>query len=183
MKTLDIRRLSFFEERERLNMKSFYELYLKPKFDLHFNSSLYLSKTHAEGGRNNNHDCVLYLRNKQTDAIEYKFIIEIKCRHTDYDTVLLEKKKYNGLLKTYKRANAIKAPNEELGILYIVFTDKKTIVFNLESENILTHLKTRKNLIKEKQPKTTFIGDDEEITKTLWYLPSTLGKKYDYRTI
>lgn len=178
MKNRDLNTINQFEEHERIFMKEFYIAFLKPMFENDYIPELYLTK----GLSGCAFDAVIYLKNKITYDIEYKFLIEIKCRPTDFDTIMFEKKKYNGLLKEHKKAVQNRGANEDNGILYIIFTEKKTFVFNILSDKIQSFLKVKKNLVKESHVKTTFIQDDKKIIKPIWYLPKEFAQQFNYTT-
>lgn len=97
---------------------------------------------------------------------KHGYIIELKCRNTHYDTLRLEKIKYDSL---------IEIANEKLYIpLYANETTKGVFVFNLfEIEPVWTE---------EYNPKTTSFSNRQMIKKWVYDIPikdaSTIFNKY-----
>ena len=179
MNKQDLKSIDFYESRERFAMNQLYEVHIKPVFEPFYNVSLYLTPTFRQKTTTTLcYDAILYLRDKVTMNIIYKFIIEIKYRDSDYDSMMLEKSKYKSLLK--QQQEAIKySSNEDIAILYVNFTPSGTYIFNLSSDKINNFIKNNKNKVKEKLVKTTYIQNDKEINKDVYYLPKSLGKRFN----
>lgn len=178
MNQQDLTTIDFYESRERYAMHNFYELHLKDYFK-DYKTELHLTPTHKQNSSNRQcYDAIIILRDRISLKMYHKFIIEIKFRDADYDTVMLEKSKYNLLQKTKRDALKIKFPYEEVHILYINFNYNSTTVFNLTSDRNETFLKKRINKVKEDHVKTTFIANDIKVCKDIYYLPKELGKQF-----
>ena len=86
---------------------------------------------------------------------EHNTIIELKCRHTHYDELLIERPKWDAL--------ADKRASEALGTLYVCSTPKGTWAWNLGAINAPEwHLK--------RLPRTTEHVGRDWITKEIGYL-------------
>ena len=86
---------------------------------------------------------------------EHNTIIELKCRHTHYDELLIERPKWDAL--------ADKRASEALGTLYVCSTPKGTWAWNLGAINTPEwHLK--------RLPRTTEHVGRDWITKEIGYL-------------
>ena len=86
---------------------------------------------------------------------EHNTIIELKCRHTHYDELLIERPKWDAL--------ADKRASEALGTLYVCSTPKGTWAWNLGAINAPEwHLK--------RLPRTTEHIARDWITKEIGYL-------------
>ena len=105
------------------------------------------------GNKYSNFDCV----SEREDLY-----IELKCRHTHYDDLLIEKYKYDALIE---QANLTgKTP------VYICSTPEGIWEFNLNT--IKVNWEDKDNL-----PKTTEFKDTEKVVKTVGFLPISKGKK------
>lgn len=179
MKNIDLTNIDFYEARERFAITELYKHQLKPLF-INYNAELHLSHTFRSNMKNEVYDAVIYLRDKITTNILYKFIIEVKYRDTEYETLILEKKRYNELFKTLKQAEQCKAPSEDITVLYINFTPSGTYIFNLCSNSNQKFLNDKLNLKTEKLVQYTFETDKKEINKKLYYLPKHLAKHFKF---
>lgn len=93
---------------------------------------------------------------------KFKMFIELKSRNTHYDSLLLERKKYDFLTKTA----------DELGL--------KAWYINSTPEGVWSFpLTDRKNMVWEEKwlPVTTEFVDKSKIMKTVTFLPLDLGVK------
>lgn len=94
--------------------------------------------------------------------------IELKCRNTHYDELLIEKYKYDRIVE---QANMVgKIP------VYVCSTPEGIWEFNLEY--IKPNWEVRGNM-----PTTTEFDNKERIAKVVGYLPTFLGLKIKPRTI
>lgn len=177
----DLNSRDFYESRERYALTNFYQIYLKPEFDKDYVSSLHLATTFKQSTTNiTSYDAVIYLKDKITLQIIFKFIIEVKYRDAPYETLMLEKSKYKGLLKEYKDACKFKTKEEDLTLLYINFDSTGTYIYNLLSDKITSFINNKKNKVTEKQVKTTYVLNDKKIDKDIYYLPKSLAALYPY---
>jgi hypothetical protein len=94
---------------------------------------------------------------------KYKMDIELKCRNKHYDELLIEKDKYDALLKR----------SEEFGTtpIYINSTPEGVFVFNLGK------LPEPKWEDKGGMPTTSHFSDRRKIVKTVGFLPVYLANK------
>jgi hypothetical protein len=88
--------------------------------------------------------------------------IELKCRHTHYDELLIEKSKYARLLGEAREKGMVP--------MYINSTPEGVWAFNLDEIDISWDF--RDNL-----PVTTEFENNERITKVIGYLPTRKGKQ------
>ena len=88
--------------------------------------------------------------------------IELKCRHTHYDDLLIEKYKYDAVIEQANMSG--KTP------MYICSTPEGIWEFNLDTLKI-------KWEDKDNLPKTTEFEDTEKVVKTVGFLPVSKGKK------
>ena len=93
-------------------------------------------------------------------SVEFNADIELKCRRTHYDTLILEKKKYNALLDRAK-LNKTKA-------VYINSTPKGIWGFYISDIDLEWEMKML--------PKNTDFGNREKIEKEITYLDISKGK-------
>jgi hypothetical protein len=88
--------------------------------------------------------------------------IELKCRHTHYEELLIEKSKYARLLGEAREKNMIP--------MYINSTPEGVWAFNLNEIDI--NWDFRDNL-----PVTTEFENNERVRKVIGYLPTRKGKQ------
>jgi len=100
-----------------------------------------------------NYDCV-----SERDDL----YIELKCRHTHYDELLIEKYKYDKIIDQANVTGRIP--------VYICSTPEGIWEFNLDTFSI-------KWEDKDNLPKTTEFEDTEKVVKTVGFLPVSKGKK------
>ena len=103
--------------------------------------------------RYSRHDCVSKEQNKY---------FELKCRGTHYDTLLIEKKKYDSILN--------KAIQNDSEAIYICSTPKGVWYFNLKELSL-------KWEINHKNPATTYFARGGRIAKEVSYIPIEQGKQ------
>ena len=179
MNKQNLTNIDYFESRERYAIQQLYAIHIKPIMEHHYNCELHLSSTFRQSIKaTESFDAVIYLRDKITLRIIYKFIIEVKYRDSEYETLMLEKKKHKALLNDLKKAEQFKGVEEDIAILYINFCPSGTYIFNLSSDKLIDFLKDNKNKATVKQVRTTFIADDAKIDKDIYYLPKSLAKHY-----
>jgi hypothetical protein len=97
---------------------------------------------------------------------KYSFDIELKCRRTHYDDLLIEKMKYDNLIHRSKRYNTIP--------VYINSTPVGIYVFKLNEVEIKWETK--------KMPTTTDFSRKEKIDKVVGFLSLTKAKKINANT-
>lgn len=86
------------------------------------------------------YDGTLLIKYKMTENFVGHFLIETKIRTENYEQLILEKKKFNNLKREKTKIDKRNIPQHHLGILYINFLPKKTIIFDLlvlEQNNLL----------------------------------------------
>jgi len=91
-----------------------------------------------------------------------KAYIELKCRRTHYDTLLIEYSKYKRLMD--------EAKNYNMRPLYINSTPKGVWSFDLQNFDILWSEK-------ENLPATTDFDNKEKVTKIIGFLPIEKGDR------
>jgi hypothetical protein len=181
MTNKDLKQINFYENRERYAMTQLYLTYLKPSLSVYYDVELHLTPTHKENSCNTYcYDALILLRDKITTHCVYKFIVEIKHRDNDFDTVMLEKVKYNSLMKVNKELSKYLTKDEGVDVLYVNFMPSGTFIYKLTNDKLQDFLKLKVNKVKEKQVKSTFIENDIKIDKDIYYLPKTLAKYYPY---
>lgn len=94
--------------------------------------------------------------------------IELKCRRKHYDTLLIEKKKYDAMIK--KCDEHLDTP------MYFNSTPKGIYGFNL-------NLVQPNWEINDKNPATTYFSNNEKIEKEVAYLQISEAKKYEENTL
>ena len=99
------------------------------------------------------HDCI---------SKSKKIYFELKCRNKHYDTLLIEKKKYDSILN--------KALQNDSKAIYICSTPKGVWLFDLKELN----LKWETNY---KNPATTYFTNGNRIAKEVSYIPTEQGKQ------
>ena len=106
----------------------------------------YLSDLEKSADQFDNHDC--------TSTI-YRLHIELKCRHTHYDELILERDKYEALIQEAER----------LGFtpFYVNATPKGIYAFNLK--------KTKVTWTVKKLPAKTKFDSEGQVDKTVALLP------------
>ena len=114
----------------------------------------YIKDLEWSDGDYSHHDCY---------SLELKCDIELKCRHTHYDDLVIEKYKYDKLIK---RA-------DEYGTLavYICQTPKGIFGFNL-------HKLPEPKWESRRMPKTSHFSERQFIDKEVGYLHIDKSKKY-----
>src|SRR3989304_6924403 len=155
MNKTELNNIDFYESRERYALTELFQLHLKPMFD-GYTTELHLSKTFRQQVKSEVYDAVMYVRDKVTHNLLYKFIIEVKYRDSEYETLMIESKRHNELSKTFKQAVQYKSPDEDIAVLYVNFTPTGTYVFNLSSDRVKAFLSDRKNLLTQKHTQYTF---------------------------
>lgn len=91
--------------------------------------------------------------------------VELKCRHTHYDELLIEKYKYDRVMEQSRLTGMIP--------VYICSTPKGVWEFNLDGFKI-------KWEDKDNLPKTTEFEDLEKVVKTVGFLPISEGKQLSF---
>lgn len=179
MNYADSKTINFLESRERYTMSQLFKQYLKPIYFEKYYTELYFTPTLRDINKTTlPYDAVILLRDKITMTLIHKFIIEVKCREEDYPTIMLEKKRFNQLNSEYRKALKIKAPTEEITILYINFMPSGAYIFNLTSDKVISYITTKKNREVATLVSSTFIEDDIKINKDIVYLPKDFAKYY-----
>ncbi len=95
-------------------------------------------------------------------SLRHGFLIELKCRRKHYDTLLIEKIKYDSLTKRAERAGLIP--------LYINSTPEGIFSFRLNELDLQWETNT-------KNPATSHFANRLRIEKTVAYISVSLGKK------
>lgn len=90
--------------------------------------------------------------------------VELKCRHTHYDELLIEKYKYDRIMEQSSLTG--RTP------VYICSTPEGIWEFNLDSFKI-------KWQDKDNLPKTTEFENTEKVVKTVGFLPISKGKQLE----
>ena len=136
-------------------MKSNIPLYLQKEEHLfEWLKKEYIPDLKQAEGKHSKYDCF---------SDKYSFDIEIKCRQAHYDDLIIEKKKYDFLIKRSSEYNTIP--------LYINSTPKGVWVFYIKDLSIIW---TSKML-----PKKTYWDDGTFINKEIGYLNILNGLKID----
>ena len=106
----------------------------------------YLSDLEKSADQFDNHDCTSTL---------YRLHIELKCRHTHYDNLLIEQEKYDALMQQAER----------LGFtpFYVNATPKGIYAFNLRKITVTWTVK--------KLPAKTEFDSEGQVDKTVALLP------------
>lgn len=178
MNKQEVNNINFYESRERFAMVQLFNEYLKPIYFTDYITELHLTPKLSDGQRQYCFDAFILLRDKITTSIIHKFIIEIKHRDTDYDTIMLEQKKFTALMNEQKKQLKFKAPDENITVLYINFMPTGAYIFNLNNKKIVNYITNKKNKVVEKQVKTTFTIDNTKVNKHIFYLDKSLAKHY-----
>ena len=118
-----------------------------------FIKSKYLPALEKSNGQYDSFDCMCRCKN---------LYIELKCRHTHYDELLIEKSKHARLIDEARQ-------NQMLPI-YINSTPKGVWAFNLDKVHITWKLK-------DNMPRTTEFENSERIIKEIGFISISKGKR------
>ena len=99
------------------------------------------------------------------------FIIEVKVRNKEYNSLLLEKKKYDSLLK--KQIEQRSFGFLDTKILYLNFTPKATYLFKISKHADYEWIKGEDN-------KYSVMKERGKVIKSKTYLETTAGDKLEY---
>lgn len=173
-------KIDYYECRERYAMRQLFEKYIQPLFK-NYNAQLINTQTFRQRpGDTACYDAVILVQDKITNRLEYKFIVEVKFRDSDYESLILEKQKYTSLMKEHRKALSYASPDEEVAVLYVNFTPSGAYIYDLTGERVNMFLSGKKNKEVCELVKTTYTKDGDTKGKTVYKLPKTIAKRYDY---
>lgn len=112
----------------------------------------------------NRFDVMLY--SVKDNMIDRRLFIEIKVRDKVWPDYILEKKKYDDLIK-------IASKYKNSSVFYMNFTPDGTYIWNTK---IVKNLNTTTSLMNK-----STMNSDYKIDKDVWYLDPKYAKKYDYK--
>jgi len=126
------------------------------------------------------YDGTLVIRNKWNLDIVGYFLIEVKVRDKHYDELVLEQRKYKGLMSHKNKFDKYlknQYSNHTVGVLYVNFTPKGSYVYDLCHLTESKQLPKLQNLTSDKY---TVDPSQGQSTKKTYYLENKLGVRYNW---
>ena len=133
------------------------------------NDNVSYSIYHTPNHDKSKYDCLIRQYRKSDGVMLKKMFFEVKIRGAYYDTLLIEKQKFESMKKLIRDLDTDK-------IYYVNFTPKNTIVFDLlkiEADNKLVYLNHSHN-------KKTIAKEEGKVLKEVAYISIADGKIFDY---
>jgi len=155
----DFEKASFIE---RCAFKNFVKLY--PQFN-----NYQMLITDFDG--KDLYDIMLYKINEK-GLMSDRIFIEIKVRHTIFDTYFMETKKVNSIINFCK--NELYLNDDEYKIWYMNFTPEGTFIWNVKKEM------SKNKIIYKEMNKKTMESRSDKVNKSVYELDKASGKRFNY---
>ena len=154
---------SDFEKREWLGREALKQV-------KQFYPNLFKYELNFTTGKYDDYDAFYFIIDTDTQKIKKRVWIEIKIRDTEYDEYILEKKKLKQLIK---KKDDLHLSKGEYIFLYVNFTPKETIIWNITNIN-------PNNTKTLKANKETSVSRNYKINKEIIYLKPEEGLRLQY---